>query len=91
MCDMPLIATPRSVIVAYLKEMAGDNNGLMFMFMFMFIDTIHEVGFRASRQLTMVKIHNFTLHITIWSHNTKRVAGHSKIRRKQAQTQCKSI
>ena len=37
----------------------------MFMFMFMFIDTIHEVGFRASRQLTMVKIHNFTLHITI--------------------------
>ena len=35
------------------------------MFMFMFIDTIREVGFRASRQLTMVKIHNFTLHITI--------------------------
>ena len=33
--------------------------------MFMFIDTIHEVGFRASRQLTMVKIHNFTLLITI--------------------------
>ena len=28
LCDMPLIATPRSV-VAYLKEMAGDNNGLM--------------------------------------------------------------